>query len=66
MHPDDILRDAPEKLTPAEVAARMGKSVRTISNWLRRSSQPMPGYRLPGGWEINREELRAWIEATHN
>ena len=63
---DNLLRDCPERLTPAEAAVVLGKSRQSISNWLNREDHPLPGVRIGGHWMILTSELRAWLTEGHN
>lgn len=63
-----LLADAPESLSVRQVAALLKVHRRTVSNYLLRPNDPLPGYRMfPGSpWRIDREELRGWLQARHN
>lgn len=63
---DYMLRDCPDWLTPAQAAAALGKSRQSISKWLNRSVQPLPGLRIGGRWTIRTAELRTWLAEGHN
>jgi hypothetical protein len=66
MHPDELLRDCPPKLSIVDLAALLGVRRRTVNNWLKRKENPLPGIKFPGGWVIDTEELRAWLLSLHN
>jgi excisionase family DNA binding protein len=64
MHPDELLADAPPKLTLDAVAAILGRHRRTINNWVREGF--LPAWKLGGQWVVDREEFREWLRARHN
>lgn len=61
-----MLRDCPDELTPLTVSRAVKVHRRTVINWLSKDKDPLPGIRLPGGWVVDREELRAWLKKRRN
>lgn len=68
MDPTTLLAGAAESLTVSQVADLMKVSRSTIYNWISQGEEGrrMPAYRWPGGWRIDREKLREWLNARHN
>lgn len=66
MRIDDMLRDCPDELTPLTVSRAIKVNRRTVINWLSREVDPLPGVRLPGGWQVDKEDLRTWLKKKRN
>ena len=62
------MSDLPEWARTWEVAAVLGVSRRTISNWLRQPVDPLPGARTGkyGRWRIPRDQLEEWCRRNSN
>lgn len=61
---DDLLDAAPEQLSAREVAELLGVTERTIVRWLKGGD--LPGFRLPRGWLVMREDLRGYLHRAYN
>ncbi|MDA3145764.1 helix-turn-helix domain-containing protein [Leucobacter sp. UCMA 4100] len=61
---DELFKDRPETMDPAEVAEMLGKSKQAIYNWL--NSGIIPGYKIGTSWFIIRDELKAELRDGSN
>lgn len=61
---DDLLDACPERMTTSEVGELLGVSEQTVLRWLKKNQ--LPGFRLPRGWIVMREDLREYLRAAYN
>lgn len=61
---DDLLDACAERLTTTDVAELLGVSEQTVLRWLRKGE--LPGYKLPRGWIVLREDLREYLRQAYN
>ena len=53
-------------LTPGEAAERIGVSVTTIKEWMRRAADPLPSMQVGNSGRVHRivaDEIDAWLSA---
>lgn len=57
----------PKKLlTPAEAAERIGVSITTVKEWMRRAAHPLPSMQVGKSGRVHRviaDEIDAWLVA---